>query len=268
VSASLNQILLWIAVALAGYGVLVFAAAKSVYYPMRFPAGDWRAQSALGAEDVWLRASDGTKLHAWWIARPGAKWATLHLHGNAGNITPRDLSAATITGAGSSVLLLDYRGYGKSEGRPTEAGLYRDAVAGYEWLLAKGHKPAQIILHGESLGSAVAVELASRKPCGGVVLEAPFTSARAVAHRVLPFVGPLLVWGFDTKSRMERVRAPVLVIHGDADDIIAYDLGKQVFAAAREPKSLWTVEGATHNDLHISGRAQFAKRLADFYASL
>jgi fermentation-respiration switch protein FrsA (DUF1100 family) len=268
VSASINQGLLWLAVAVASYALLVYIAGKSVYYPMRFPAGDWSVQSTLAAEDVWLHARDGTKLHGWWISRPGSNWATLHLHGNAGNITHRDLSAETIIRAGSSVLLLDYRGYGKSEGRPTEAGVYLDAAAAYEWLIAKGYKAGQIILHGESLGTAIAVELATRKACAGVVLEAPFTSARAMAHRVLPFVGPLLVWGFGTVTRVKSVSAPVFVIHGARDNIVAYQFGKEVFDAAPEPKRLWTVEKAGHNDLHIAAQGEFAERLAGFYASL
>jgi fermentation-respiration switch protein FrsA (DUF1100 family) len=234
---------------------------------MRYPAGNWGVRGELGAEDVYLTASDGTKLHAWWIPKPGAKFATLHLHGNAGNITHRDLSASTILQAGSSVLLLDYRGYGKSEGKPSERGIYRDADAAYDWLVTKGFKPGQIILHGESLGTAVAAELASRRKCTGVVLEAPFTSARAVAHKVLPLVGPLLVWGFDTKSRMAKINAPVFVIHGDRDAVITYEFGQQIFAVAREPKRFWTIPGATHNDLHIAGRSEFSRRLAEFYAS-
>jgi uncharacterized protein len=260
--------LIWSAVALTGYGVLVFAASKAFFYPMRHPMGNWGVQRELGAQDVYVTTSDGTRLHAWWIPKPGARFATLHLHGNAGNITHRDLSASTILSAGSSVLLLDYRGYGKSQGRPSEAGLYRDADAAYNWLLSKDLKPEQIILHGESLGTAVAAELASKRKCAAMVLEAPFTSARAVAHKVLPFIGPLLVWGFDTKSRLPHVKSPVFVIHGDRDEVIAYEFGKELFAAAREPKQFWTVPGATHNDLHLAGRAEFPRRLADFYSSL
>ncbi len=263
-----SQLLFWSVIALTGYGVLVFAASKAFFYPMRYPAGNWGVRGQLGAEDVELAAIDGTKLHAWWIAKPNAKFVTLHLHGNAGNITHRGLSASTILQAGSSVLLLDYRGYGKSEGKPSESGIYRDGDAAYAWLLAKGYKPEQIILHGESLGTAVAVELATRRKCAGVVLEAPFTSARAVAHKVLPLIGPLLVWGFDIKSRMQRVNAPVFVIHGDHDEVIAYEFGKQVFAAARDPKRFWTIPGATHNDLHIVGHSEFPRHLAAFYALL
>jgi uncharacterized protein len=264
---ALNQLLIWIAVALVSYGVLVYAAGKTLYYPMRYPAGDWH--SVPGAQDVWINAVDGVKLHAWWVQHPEAKWVTLHLHGNAGNITYRDLAAASITAAGSSVLLLDYRGYGRSEGRPSESGLYRDAQAAYEWLIRRGHKADRIVIHGESLGAAVAVELASHNICAAVVLEAPFTSARAVAHRVLPFVGPLLVWGYDSKSRIGRVRAPVFIIHGGRDEVIGTEFGRDLFAAARDPKRLWIVQGAGHNDLHDTGRrAEFVKRLAEFYASL
>jgi uncharacterized protein len=263
-----TQLLVWAAVALTGYGLLVCAARKSVFFPMRYPAGQWEAQSRLAAEDVYLTASDGTKLHSWWIRSPNARFATLHLHGNAGNISHRDLSAGTIIAAGSSVLLLDYRGYGKSEGKPSERGVYLDAEAGYDWLLSKGYKPEQIILHGESLGTAVAADLASRRACAGVVLEAPFPSARAVAHKVLPFLGPLLISGFDTKGRMAQIKVPVFVIHGDRDEVIAYQFGYEVFAAAGEPKSFWTIPGAAHNDLHIVGRLEFPRRLAGFYSSL
>jgi len=172
-----------------------------LYYPMRYPGGDWSAQQDLGAQDVSLTASDGTKLHAWWIPASDSKLATLHLHGNAGNITHRGLTARNIVAAGSGVLLLDYRGYGKSEGRATERGFYQDAEAAYEYLVAEGYTSRRIFIHGESLGTAVAARLAETKASAGLVLEAPFTSASAVAGRVLPLLGPLLVGGYDTQVR-------------------------------------------------------------------
>jgi fermentation-respiration switch protein FrsA (DUF1100 family) len=235
---------------------------------MRFPQGNWRVQHLLGAQDVWLNASDGTKLHSWWIEAPHAEFATLHLHGNGGNITHRDLSAANIVAAGSSVLLLDYRGYGKSVGRPGERGLYRDAEAAYDCLVNHGFGPERIIIHGESLGTAVATWLAVKRPCAGLVLEAPFTSAKAVAGRILPVIGPAMVWGFNNLDRIHRVRAPVLIIHGDRDEVIAYEFGQRLFTAANEPKFFWTIAGATHNDLHVAGRAEFPLRLAQFYKSI
>ena len=152
----------WLCVAIASYGLLSWKASRMLYYPMRFPTGDWSVQQTLGAQDVWLEARDGTKLHSWWIPAPNASYVTLHLHGNAGNITHRAISAQNIIAAGSSILLLDYRGYGKSSGRPGEHGLYRDAEAAYDFLLGQGFRPDQIVIHGESLGTAVATWVASR----------------------------------------------------------------------------------------------------------
>jgi uncharacterized protein len=258
--------LTWACAAAILYGLASWGASRMMYYPMRYPAGDWTVQESLGAVDVWLTASDRTKLHAWWIAAPDSKLATLHLHGNGGNITHRDLSAQSIVAAGSSVLLLDYRGYGKSEGRPAERGLQRDAEAAYDYLAGQGYGPTQIIVHGESLGTAIAAHLASKKACAGLVLEAPFTSAKAVAGRVLPVIGPALVWGYNTMKRIKDIRVPVFVIHGDRDEVIAYEFGQELFAAANQPKAFWTIRNATHNNLHIMGREEFPIRLRAFYS--
>ena len=140
---------------------------------------------------------------------------TLFLHGNAGNLTHRYQSSREITAAGSSVLMIDYRGYGKSAGRPSEKGLFADAEAAYQYLMKnsmKNSRPEQVIVHGESLGTAVAVDLASRRPCGGVVLEAAFTSASDVAGTVLPVIGRLLIRSLDSRGKIAR-RVPTLFIH-------------------------------------------------------
>lgn len=260
----------WVALIIpASYLTLRWLVQLAMYYPLRYPQGEWSVQADLGANDVWIKTADSVALHGWWVVpRQGARVATLHFHGNAGNITYRALAARRITAAGSAVLLLDYRGYGRSEGRPSEAGLYRDAEAAYEWLVRQGWDPGKIVIHGESLGCAVAVDLAARKKCGAVVLEAPFPSARAVAQTVLPWVGPLLVSGFNTKEKIGRVRAPLLVIHGGRDDIIPHRLGQRVYEAAPEPKSFWTVPGASHNDLLWQAGEEYERRLAGLYASV
>lgn len=252
-------------VAAGGYAALCFLAHRSIYLPMRYPQGWWHEQQSLGAEDVQLVTRDGVKLHGWWKESRGSELATLFLHGNAGNVTHRGRSIRAITEAGSSVLVPDYRGYGKSEGSPSEAGLYADADAAYDWLERKGYDAARLIIHGESLGTAVAVELASRRSCRGLILEAPFPSARAVAGTVLPVIGPALVWGFDSKGRMGRVRAPLLIIHGSRDEVIPVSLGRDLFDAAWEPKQMWVVEGAHHNDLVEVGGEEYAARLRSFY---
>jgi fermentation-respiration switch protein FrsA (DUF1100 family) len=250
----------WPLVAAASYGALCFWASRAVYHPMRHPQGLWDLQSRLGAQDVWLGAADGVRIHGWWIPSPGSRLATLFLHGNAGNLTHRVGHIREITAVGSSLLIIDYRGYGKSEGRPSEQGLYADAEAGYRYLLGAGHGPKAIVVHGESLGTAVAVDLAA--------LEAPFTSAREVGSRVLPLIGSLITWGFDSKHKIPNVRAPVLIIHGTRDEVIPFDLGQTLFSAAREPKSFWAVEGSGHNNLLETARAAYRQRLSAFYASL
>jgi fermentation-respiration switch protein FrsA (DUF1100 family) len=235
---------------------------------MQFPQDYWYSQQRIGADDIQTHTEDGVQLHGW-LARAGdSKMVTLHLHGNAGNVTHRVAAARHILEAGSSVLLLDYRGYGRSAGSPSEQGLYADARAGYDFLRKLGYNPKDIILHGESLGTAVATELATERDCAGLVLEAPFTSARAMAGTVLPLVGPLLIWGFDTKSKIASVHCPVMVIHGDRDSIIPYRFGKEVYDAAPEPKTIWTIVGGDHNDMHQAGEAEFIARLRAFYATL
>ena len=251
-------------VAAAFFGALHWLAGAVVYQGSS-SVPDPAAASALGAEDVWLRAQDGVRIHGWFIRAEGSRLATLFLHGNAGNIGHRANHIAEIIAAGSDVLIIDYRGYGRSQGRPSERGLSMDADAAYEYLAAK-RKP--IVLHGESLGSAVAVELATRRPAAGLVLEAPFTSLRAEAGTVLPVVGPLAVWGFDSKSRIARVHAPLLIIHGDHDRTIPWRLGRELYEAAPGPKDFWTVPGAGHNDIVEAAGAEYRERLRSFYGAL
>jgi fermentation-respiration switch protein FrsA (DUF1100 family) len=255
-------------VAAAVYVALLYIVNRSVYFPAKYPEGPWDAQAPLRAVDVWLDTGDGVRIHAWWIPRDDARVVTLHFHGNAGNITHRYPTFRDIREAGSAILAVDYRGYGKSHGRPTESGLYRDADAAYNYLLKTGFRPGQIVIHGESLGTAVAVDLAARRPCAAVVLEAPFTSAKDVAQTVIPVIGPMLVWGFDSRSKIARIQAPVFFMHGDRDEVIPLRLGQALFAAAHEPKSFWLVPGAGHNDIAEIGGASYRRHLYSVYERL
>lgn len=240
---------------------------RFVYYPMRYPQGDWDLQASAGAQDLWFEAADGIRLNAWWFPKPGSPFATLFLHGNAGNVTHRTEHARAILRAGSAVSVLDYRGYGKSEGHPSEPGLYLDAEAAYDSLIRLNYRSDQIILHGESIGTAVAAELALQRRYAGLILESPMMSLSKMAGTVLPFVGPLVAHGFDTYQRIARVHVPLLVIHGDADEIVPFSQGQSVFNAANPPKEIWRIPGAHHNDLlYVAGEAYVA-RLRAFYAS-
>lgn len=258
----------WMLFALISYGLMWLMANRSIYFPMKYPSGWWEAQEQIGASDVWLTEADGVRLHGWWVPAGSGEVVTLYLHGNAGNLTHRAPHLREITMAGSSVLIIDYRGYGRSEGWPYERGLYADAEAAYRYLAGKGHAPERIVLHGESLGTAVAVDLASRVKCGGVVLEAPFTSARAVAWKVLPVIGPALVWGFDSKSKIRSVSAPVLILHGEQDEVISFNFGRQLFAAANEPKYFRPVPGSGHNDIVETAGSKYREWLRDFYGKV
>jgi fermentation-respiration switch protein FrsA (DUF1100 family) len=247
---------------------LHYLAQAALYHPSKYPTGFWDVQAQLNAQDVWLRTRDGVRIHAWFVECPGSRLVTLFFHGNAGNVTHRYPHFQEIAAAGSSLLMIDYRGYGKSAGAPSEAGLYKDADAAFDWLLANHYTPAQIVIHGESLGSAVAVDLASRRACAGLVLEAPFTSAGEVAGTILPVVGPLVMRDFDSRSKIGRVHAPLLLIHGDRDEVIPYRLGQALFAAAPEPKTFWTVPGSGHNDILETAGPLYRVRLHAFYATL
>jgi len=243
-------------------------ARMALYHPMRYPQGYWDLRQALGAEDVELRASDGVRLHGWWVQGGAPTIATLFLHGNAGNVTHRAEHLVRLGRAGSAVLVLDYRGFGKSEGSPSEEGLLRDARAGYAWLLAQGWPPDWIVIHGESLGSTVAVILAAEVACAGVVLEAPFPSVQAVAGGILPVVGPLVARGYNAGARIRAIDGPLLVIHGDRDEVIAQRHGRRLFEMASEPKEFWSVPGAGHNDLVLVAGEAYVERLRAFYESL
>jgi uncharacterized protein len=255
-------------VALCLIGLLYYFANRAVYYPLKYPAGDWSRQSAVGASDAWMETSDGVRIHGWWLQRNDSPWATLFLHGNAGNVTHRAAHMREIAAAGSSVLVIDYRGYGKSSGSPNEQGLYRDSEAGFIYLLGQGYRAEHIIVQGESLGSAVAIDLASRRPCAGLILEAPFTSASDVAATVVPYLGPLLVCGFNSVPKIRWIRVPKLFLQGDRDEVVPLRLGQQLFAAAQGTKTFWVIPGAGHNNiLEITGD-EYRDRLHAFYESL
>lgn len=263
-----SPLLAWALGAALAYGAACLIARRALYVPMRHPRGEWDRQTLLGASDVFITTEDGVQLHAWWAGPPQNRLVTLHLHGKAGNITHRAALARELVRAGSSVLLLDYRGYGKSAGHPGESALTRDAEAAFDFLVSRGIAAHSIVLHGESLGAAVAVELATRRPCAGIVLDAPFTTLRAAAAVAAPIAGPLVLWGFPTLERIGRIGAPVLIIHGALDRVAPWGQGRELFAAAPEPKYFWTVEGAGHDDILLTAGVRYRDRVAEFYRTL
>jgi fermentation-respiration switch protein FrsA (DUF1100 family) len=216
----------------------------------------------LAGEEVRLRTEDGVALHAFFLPAPGASRALLFLHGNAGNASHRLPNAAELVRLGTHVLLLDYRGYGLSEGSPSEAGVHLDARAGLAHLRElRGLPEERIVVFGRSLGAAVAVELARNRSLAGLVLESAFTSAADVARGTFGPLGAVLARGrFDAVQGIAQVRCPLLFFHGDRDDIVGIELGRRLFERAPEPKAFEVISGAGHNDTTIvGGRAYFAR---------
>jgi hypothetical protein len=208
-----------------------------------------------GIEERRITAEDGVQLHAWYApAAPtasgvGAVPLLVWSHGNAGNVANRVEVMLALQARGLSVLAYDYRGYGRSQGRPSEAGVYRDARAAYDSALRWGTPPDRIVGFGESLGSAVTLRLATERPCARVALVAPFTTLADVACRHYGVLGRLAGTRFDALASVRRLAVPVLVAHGDRDEIVPFELGQRLFAAAPEPKRFVRVRGAHHNDV-------------------
>ena len=166
---------------------------------------------------------------------------------------------------GADVLLLDYRGYGLSSGTPSEPGTYADARAGLRYLVEeRGFREDRIVVFGRSLGGAVAIDLAQDRPLAGLILESTFTSVRDLAQVILPFAAPFVPNRFNSASKIAGLRAPLLVFHGDQDEIVPYEMGRQLFEAAPEPKAFQTIRGAGHNDTTVVGGQPYFARIRGF----
>lgn len=210
------------------------------------------ADGGMAYRDLEFRSGDGERLHGWWVERraPGLGHVLL-CHGNAGNVGDRVLHAAVLTEVGFDVLLFDYRGYGRSSGAPGERGTYSDARAALSCLLNERDVDAgRVIYLGESLGGAVALELALAHPPAGLVLLSAFTSVRdmgRIHYRVVP--SRLVPDAYPSLRLIADLRAPLLVVHGEDDAIVPVEHGRALYAAAPEPKRLRLVPGVGHNDI-------------------
>ncbi len=225
------------------------------------------AQVGLDYQDLWIETSDGERLHGWLVKAETHAPLLLFFHGNAGNIGDRVENVALLVRAGISVLIFDYRGYGKSSGKPTEEGVYTDGLAVYEYAVKTlGYGPQNIVLFGRSLGAAVAAHLASRVEVAGVILESAFTNLKDLAWVHYPFIpGKFLVkHKFDVLEMVKGMKAPLLVIHGDQDDLVPVRLGERVYGAAPGAKEFYVVPGAGHNDTDVVGGEPYFRHLSSF----
>lgn len=201
----------------------------------------------LAYEDVWLKAADGGTAHAWFIPRGAADPVAVIFHGNGGNVSNRLDKARALRDMGYSVLIFDYRGYGKSPGRPSERGLYADGEAAAEEAVKRAGK-GRVVYYGESLGCAVALETALRRPPAALVLDSPFTSTVAMGKLVFPRlpVDWMVRQRYDNLAKVGRLKAPLLVLHSPDDEIIPSAMGQLLWAAAPEPKRFVETSG-DHN---------------------
>ena len=260
---------------------------RALYFPDRRIAAT-PAAYRLSYENVFLQTNDGQKLHGWFIPQKnkGTAPTILFFHGNAGNISHRLDKALDFHNRGFQVLLFDYRGYGESEGKPSEKGTYLDGEAAYRFLADIQKIPARkIILYGESLGSAVAVELARQHPAvpasapagtapdleeqgpgaGAIILESPFTSTVAMGKLVYPWlpVRWLVKYRYDNLSKISELRLPILILHSPDDEIVPFRMGQRLYAAAASPKRLVELTGG-HNDGYYATGKSFLDSIQTF----
>ena len=279
------RIALWAALALGCATIAALAAREAnlldrllVYFPVR-TLDATPADMGLEYEDVYFETSDGVTLHGWYVPGPGDASAgsgqaqcVVWFHGNAGNIGHRVHNLALMHArVGASVFLFDYRGYGRSGGSPSEQGLYLDAEAAVEQAKARcGVADDGIVLFGRSLGGAVAVEMATRRPFRAVVVESAFTSVKQMARVsnsvISRFLPPFVIVKarYDNLAKIPSALSPVLIVHGDADGTVPHHMGLELYGAAPEPKAVHVVEGAGHGDVYVVGGDAYFDALRGF----
>ena len=249
---------------LALVAVLALQERRLIFFPTRTLAAE-PADLGLSAEELSITSADGVTLHGWWIEGPGDR-VLIWYHGNAGNVGDRLHNARWfVDRLGVNVVLVDYRGYGQSGGTPDEAGVYLDGLAVYDAVAARSVRAEDIVLFGRSLGGAVAIETALRRPVDALVLESVFRSVRALAREHYWFVPSAVIrTRMDNESKIGRVEVPTLVLHGDRDAIVPISHGRRLFELAVRPADFHVIEGAGHNDTWLVGGRPYADAWSAF----
>ena len=248
--------------------ILMLLENKLIFFPSRFPDGVWTG-AGLKFEDAWITTADGVKIHGWYLPNENPRAYILFAHGNAGNITHRDdLMRELQVRFGVSTLFFDYRGYGRSEGWPHEAGILADARAARKWIAEKAEIPeSEVLLMAESIGCGAMVDLAAKDGARGLILENAFTSLPDVAASAMPYIPIRLIMRtrLNSLGKIPAYRGPLLQFHGTHDSIIPFKLGQQLFAAANNPKTFVAINNGDHNDPRTP---QFYRELETFLKTL
>jgi fermentation-respiration switch protein FrsA (DUF1100 family) len=225
------------------------------------------ADVGLTFDDVYFATADGVRLNGWYIPHPDAGITLLWFHGNAGNISHRVQNIRLLHDKlGINIFIFDYRGYGRSEGSISERGTYRDGAAAAEFLRERYHvQPSQLVFFGRSLGAAVAAETAISFDNLILILESPFVSVPEMARAIFPLLPLrlLLSTQYNILEKMQRVKSPVFVLHGEQDEVVPFTQGRKVFAAAAEPKRFYAIAGAGHNDTYVAGGDRYFSALRE-----
>jgi fermentation-respiration switch protein FrsA (DUF1100 family) len=243
---------------LAIYAVVAVAAFVLQRRLMYFPDRERVSPASFNLPGVTERVidtPDGARLIAWYAPAAPGRPTLLYFHGNAGNLASRSERVRRYVQRGYGVLFMSYRSYGGSTGTPSERANVADALLAYQALIEDGIDPDDIIVYGESLGSGVAVQVAAQVEVGGLVLDAPYTSIVDVAALEYPYlpVRPFMLDRYETIRFLPKVKAPLLVLHGEDDRVIPVEMGKAVYAAANPPKEIATFPRAGHSDHHLYG---------------
>ncbi len=249
-------------------GMAYLGQSRMVYFPTG-SINETPHRMGLDYEDVWLNTIDGTRIHGWYVPKHGSRWTVLMLHGNGGNISHRLQTLQILNKVGASTLIIDYHGYGRSEGRPSEQGTYEDALAAWAFLTETKTSAANIVIFGRSLGGAVAVWLAAKVNPAGLILESTFTSLTDLAHHHYPLlpVGFISRYKYDSMALAPKITSPALVLHSRADTIVPFDLGVGLFDALPGEKSFLEMQGG-HNDGFYSTGQKYTNGLTKFLESL
>ena len=244
---------------------------RLIYFPTRVRSEvlEPRIAGAGSVEEVWLESDGGVRIHGIYARAREPIADLLFFHGNAGNLYDRTDNVADLVGAGFNVLIIDYRGYGKSEGSPSERGIYADGEAALAYLKeTHAVDTRRLVLFGRSLGSTVAIELAMREPFGALIVESAFTSVQEMAQLHYGWLPGLVRRGmrheFDSISKVPHLKAPALYVHGSRDDIVPLAMGRQLYESSPEPKEWYPIDGAGHNDTVILGGREYYERLVEF----
>lgn len=232
-----------------------------------FPAKEMMVspkEFGLSFEDVFFNTTGHRKLHGWFIPAGEARRTVFFCHGNAGNISYRIDKLIFFNRLGCNVFIFDYRGYGKSEGQPSEQGLYQDAQAAYDYLRLRGIPAEQIVGYGESIGGAAVVELASKHSMSAIILDSLFTNIKDMVKNHYPIIPHwILSSRFDSKMKIASIKIPKLIIQSDTDEIVPASLGAALFEAAAPPKEFLRIHGS-HNEGFFESEKVIEEKFREF----